>query len=169
MQSKGQQGKYALLMFQKMEAILRELTEYFNEERYTDLVLVALNEARGTMQNRIFNSSEGAKDIEGRPMENNDKSGGAYSLTWGKTRTSKGRQIKHKDFSFTGSLIHSIKVEREGDKYKITMSDSAKANLIEKQNKKEIFSLSDEEVELFNDTFKTLLLEDLQKILAKYK
>ena len=121
------------------------------------------------MQNRIFNSEVGAKDVDGNSMPKSAQSGKAYSASWGQVRKEKGRQIDHKDFSFTGSLIKSIKVEREGDKYRITMSDSVKARNIELQEGKDIFSLSQEEYDLFYEIFTELLIEDIKAIIAKHK
>lgn len=155
-------------MFPKMQAILKDITDYINNEGYSDIVLIALNEAKGTMQNRIFDSSDGSKDVTGKPMANNAKTGQAYSVSWGQVRKSYGRQTKVKDFSFTGSLVKSIQIVQEGGKYKITMSDSAKANLIEKNEGKDIFSLSDEEQEVFKDVFRELFMQDLKKIVAKH-
>ena len=52
------------------KSILKSLKEFANSEVPMDLLLVAVNETKAEMQNRIFNSEKGAKDVQGKGLGN---------------------------------------------------------------------------------------------------
>ena len=143
------------------KSILKSLKEFANSEVPMDLLLVAVNETKAEMQNRIFNSEKGAKDVQGKGLGN-------YSNAYANYRKKLGRQVKYKDLELTGALRRELETVRSDDNIKIVIrseSEVKKAKYIEEQEKQTIFALSEEEQKLVGEKANILFSREIEKII----
>jgi hypothetical protein len=141
--------------------ILQGLKDFAESEVPLDLLYISANEINAEFQNRVFNSEEGAKDTTGKGL-------GGYSNSYAKKRLKAGRQIKFKDLEFTGSLRRSIRTGRAENEVQILITSGLevkKAIDLEKQTKKNIFNLSDSEIESFNEKSIKLFNNEIEEII----
>jgi len=143
------------------EKIMLNLRSFAESEVPLDLLFICANEVKAEFENRVFNSEVGAKDKTGKGL-------GGYSNQYAKVRKEEKRQTEYKDLEFTGSLRRSIKTVRSEIEAQILIGsplEVTKAVNLEKQTKKDIFSLSSEEIQsceekaikLFNNEIKEII------------
>jgi hypothetical protein len=141
--------------------ILKRLKKYGESTTPVDNIVVAMNQTRGMVLNRIFNSERGTKDVNGAGL-------GKYSNAYAKYRQSKGRQTNVIDLEFTGSLRRDIKVVQSDNKVAIAIvsnTERLKSSYLEKNFRKDIFSVSVDERKEFNRVLSKLFAEDINFIL----
>jgi hypothetical protein len=145
----------------EFEKILKGLREFAESEVPLDLLFISANEVKADFQNRVFNSEDGSKDRTGKGL-------GGYSNKWAKVRREAGRQTKFKDLEFTGSLRRSIRTARTDDEIQILITSSLevkKAVDLERITRKDIFSLSDSEIESFTEKSVKLFNNEIKEII----
>jgi len=139
---------------------LLNIKEFAESEKPLDFLLIAVNEAKADFQNRIFNSEDGAKDAKGKGL-------GKYSNSYARYRQAKGRQAKAVDLEFTGSLRREIKVVKTEDKVLINIVSAfelRKAEYVEENYKTKIFTLNDDEHNIYKRKSNDLFLREIKKI-----
>lgn len=139
---------------------LQNIIEFAESEKPLDFLLIAVNEAKADFQNRIFNSEEGAKDTKGKGL-------GKYSNPYASYRQAHGRQAKVVDLEFTGSLRREFKVVKTEDKVFINIisdSELRKAEYLEENYKTKIFSLNEEEQNIYKRKSNDLFIREIKKI-----
>lgn len=148
----------------KIQQMLEELKDWAEGERPLDIVVQGVEQGRGVMSNRIFNSEKGAKGVDGKGF-------GRYSNEYAKIRSRKGLQTKVIDFSFTESLQKDVKTVRNGNKITIAIQSDVnrlKAGYLEKRYSSNIFDLNKKEKDQILAAIKLNMDKDFEEITAKY-
>jgi hypothetical protein len=151
----------------QIETILKRLEDYVSGTKIIDNVLLGVNRGEFEIKKRIFNDTDGAKDVKGVKA-------GIYSNPYKKVRAKKGQQVRVKDFTDETDLLKSIKTVRKDNIVKIVIFDdfnSNKAKHLTIQTKKKagtgaIFSTSRLEVDKIKKTISKLVINDINKILG---
>ncbi len=142
-------------------SILKQLKEFANSEVPLDLLLISVNETKAEMQNRIFNSEKGAKDVKQKSLT-------PYSKAYAKYRKDLGRQVKYKDLELTGALRRELETIKTDGSIKILIrseKEVKKATYLEQQEKKTIFALSEEEEQAVFEKASILFSREIKQIL----
>jgi hypothetical protein len=154
-----QQQEYFDMQIQR---ILEELRAWAESDRPSDHIVVAVNQARGAMLNRIFNSEAGTKDVNGAGL-------GKYSNAYAKVRERKGRQTAVKDLEFTGTLRRDIKTIKNGNHIAVVIQSVEErkiAGYLEKMHQnRDIFDFSKDEIKEADAVALALFREDINQIL----
>jgi hypothetical protein len=142
---------------------LERLKEYASSNEPLDHIFFAVNQARGEMMSRVFDSTKGYKDVDGKSSPK------PYSKTYANYRASLGRQTKVVDLSLTGNLMNSIRTVTKGTEVVITIQeDKKKLDDIQKRHsgklERTVLTLSEEEEKIANELSAKLILEDLKTI-----
>jgi hypothetical protein len=148
----------------KIEKLLNELKAWAVSERPLDILVQAVEQGRGEMSVRVFNSEVGTKDVNGAGL-------GKYSNSYAKQRSRSGRQSKVKDLEFTGALRRDIRTVRNGKNILIaapSIDERKKISYIEEQSAKNIFDLSKNERSDVYSLIDQNLYEDYKMILNEY-
>jgi hypothetical protein len=149
----------------KWEKIERELIEGLKKGK-SKYDFIFLNNAQGVLRRRVFN--------EGKAEDGSDI--GQYSAAYMAIRESKGQETSRVNLEDTGELRRSIQVgNSDGEivlgiaekQYEHGYNTPENARGQEKIFKKEIFSLSDEEIEQASKGADDLLNKELDVILQK--
>lgn len=146
---------------------LLNIKEFAESEKPLDFLLIAVNEAKAEFQNRIFNSEEGAKDVKGKKLFSRISKESKYSNPYVKYRRSKGRQTNYIDLEFTGSLRRDIKVLKTEDKVFIDIISGfelSKVAHLENLYNTNIFSLNNDEKEIYKRKSNDLFIREIKKI-----
>jgi HSP20 family molecular chaperone IbpA len=145
----------------ELKGVLERLRKYGESSTPTDNIVLAMNQTRAAVFNRIFNSEEGTKDVNGAGL-------GAYSNSYASYRRSRGRQANVIDLELTGSLRRDIKVVQTDDKVTLAIvsnSERLKSSYLETRFRRDIFSVSAEERDEFNRVLGKLFADDIKTIL----
>lgn len=148
----------------KVRKLLEELVDWAEGERPLDIVVQGVEQGRGLMMKRVFNSEQGAKDVTGKGL-------GKYSNAYATQRKERGLQAKVIDLTYTESLFRDVKTIRNGPQISIAVQSQEnrqKVGFIEKRYKKNIFDLSKSERENVLRTIKLNLDKDFEEIVASY-
>lgn len=140
---------------------LEKVKEYANSEKPLDNILLAVNDTRSKMQNRIFNSESGTKDSKDKKITK------AYSNPYKEVRKSKGLQVKNVDLEFTGETRRELKTIRDGRRTIIGIPSALVAQrtiYLEKMYDSIIFEPTKEELNHARDTAIKLIKEDLYEL-----
>jgi hypothetical protein len=150
----------------EINQILKRLRDYSESTAPIDNIVTAMNQTKGAVQNRIFNSEDGSKDSQGKGL-------GKYSNSYAGVRRESGRQANKVDLEFTGSLRRNLQVVQSDNKVTLAIvsnSERQKAQYIEnrygKKGNSEIFTISKEESEEFYGTLNLLFKQDINFILT---
>lgn len=144
-----------------LQNILLRLRAWTDSTAPIDNIVQGMNQGKSAMQNRIFNSEQGAKDISGRGL-------GTYSDPYKKYRQKRGRQTAHVDLELTGSLRRDIKVIQENAKVAIAVPSSlerAKIGYLEKQFSTTIFDITTDERQEIMDVIEYNFGQDIKQII----
>ena len=144
-----------------LQKILLRLRAWSDSTAPIDNIVQGINQGKSAMQNRIFNSEQGTKDISGRGLGN-------YSDPYKKYRQKRGRQTAHIDLELTGSLRRDIKVIQESSKVAIAVPSSnerAKIGYLEKQFATTIFEITAEEKKEVMDVIEYNFSQDIKEII----
>lgn len=144
-----------------IQKILINIKSWANSTAPIDNIVQGMNQGKSAMQNRIFNSEQGAKDITGKGL-------GSYSDPYKKYRQKRGRQIAHIDLEMTGSLRRDIKVIQENAKVAIAVPSSIERNkvgYIENRYKTAIFDISQNERDEIMNTIENNFTNDIKQII----
>jgi hypothetical protein len=145
--------------------LLTELKSWAESEQPINHVVQGMNQVKGSMEVRIFNSEAGARDVSGNGL-------GSYSNAYAKFRQSKGRQVKVVDLELTGSLRRDIKVVRSGTTVTCVVpstEERKKIGYLEAQYNKNIFDFSPAEQEELDEVIKINISQDISDILNGIK
>lgn len=144
-----------------LQKILLRLRAWTDSTAPIDNIVQGINQGKSAMQNRIFNSEQGTKDISGRGL-------GTYSDPYKKYRQKRGRQTAHVDLELTGSLRRDIKVIQENAKVAIAVPSSlerAKIGYLEKQFSTTIFDITSDEKQEIMDVIEYNFGQDIKQII----
>jgi hypothetical protein len=148
----------------RVRKLLEELVDWAEGERPLDIVVQGVEQGRGLMMKRVFNSEQGAKDVTGQGL-------GKYSNSYAQRRQGMGLQAKVIDLTYTESLFRDVKTVRNAEKITIAIQSQEnreKVGFIENRYKKNIFDLSKSEREVVLKTIKLNLDKDFEEIVASY-
>jgi len=140
---------------------LERVRDYAKSERPLDNILLAVNDTRSKMQNRIFNSEQGTKDSQDKPITK------AYSNPYKKVRKAKGLQTNKVDLEFTGGLRREVKTVRDGNRVYIAIpsqKETQKSVYLEQQYDTKIFEPTKEELKHATTVAMKLIKEDLYEL-----
>jgi DNA-binding cell septation regulator SpoVG len=144
-----------------LQKILLRLRAWTDSTAPIDNIVQGMNQGKSAMQNRIFNSEQGTKDVSGRGL-------GTYSDPYKKYRQKRGRQTAHVDLELTGSLRRDIKVIQENAKVAIAVPSSverAKIGYLEKQFSTTIFDITTDEKQEIMDVIEYNFGQDIKQII----
>jgi hypothetical protein len=135
------------------------LKEAYENGKFADALIGALNTGNGLMQQRVFTQTE---DVEGNtfgqyigkkrkvktePTKNrtqakrNKAIEGKFLTAYQRKRAAKGRQILRKDLEFTGALRRAIEIQAEGDKVAVIQFNNSDAAKIAKGQEAQITNI----------------------------
>lgn len=143
--------------------VINGLKDYIQSSEPLDTILIAVNESKAEITNRIFNSEKGTKDVKGTDLK-------AYSKEYAKYRQSLGRQIKNVDLELTGSLRRNLKTVRRDKNFTIqfdSQTEISKIKDIEKKYNKVIFDSTEEETNNLVKKVNEYLLKDLARVIEE--
>jgi hypothetical protein len=149
----------------RLRSLLNDLKDWAGSEMPVDIVVQSVEQTRFQLSKRVFNSSQGTKDVKGQAL-------GTYSNSYAKVRMAAGRQTKVVDLVFEGDLQNSIETVRNGQRIVLAVKsqkEREKIKNLELQYKKNIFDLSKDEKDDMVKRIKTNLEEDFKSILNDYK
>lgn len=144
-----------------LQQLLLRLKSWADSPAPIDNIVQGMNQGKSAMQNRIFNSEQGAKDVSGRGLGN-------YSDPYKKYRQKRGRQTAHIDLELTGSLRRDIKVVQENAKVAIAVPSSTertKIGYLEKQFATTIFDITPDERQEIVDVIEYNFSQDIKQII----
>lgn len=144
-----------------LQKILLRLRAWTDSTAPINNIVQGMNQGKSAMQNRIFNSEQGTKDVSGRGL-------GTYSDPYKKYRQKRGRQTAHVDLELTGSLRRDIKVIQENAKVAIAVPSSlerAKIGYLEKQFSTTIFDITSDEKQEIMDVIEYNFGQDIKQII----
>lgn len=153
---------YCYVVTTRVKQILQRLVDYGESTAPVDNIVFAMNQTRGAVSNRIFNSEAGTKDVSGAGL-------GKYSNSYAEYRKSKGRQANVVDLEFTGSLRRNLQVVQLQNKVTLAVvsnTERLKVGYLEKQYRKDIFSVSSNERNEFFQSLNELYKQDIKNILT---
>ena len=154
----------------------RKVNEFLDDVigQQFDVTTAAAKDGEGVLKSRVFNSKDGAKDVDGNTL------GGYASDSQRRKRRSRGRQVRKKDFNVTGSLQLSIKTveNRSLDEATVEWVDEEAriiAGGLEEQGavgagrsgERTIFSLSQTEVQGVQDRTESIILNVINDAAAR--
>lgn len=157
----------------KINQYLNDLIEWAESSEPVNHLQFAMNQMKSEIEQRIFNSEKGAKDISGT-------NAGGYSERYKKVRASKGRQTVKKDFNLTDRLANSLylEVEEKTDKSNLVIRIRGTRNqliagyLTEQTGKLKgtgkIFGASKNELIGRDKVISKLVKDDIEQIGEKY-
>jgi hypothetical protein len=148
----------------KVEKLLNELIYWAESERPLDIVVQGVEQGRGLMMNRVFNSEKGTKDVKGKGL-------GSYSNSYAQTRQKKGLQSKVIDFTFTESLFRDVKLVRNGQQISVAVlnvNERKKVGYLEKRYNANIFDFSKGERDNVLKVIKFNMDKDFESITNEY-
>lgn len=140
---------------------LEKVRDYAKSEKPLDNILLAVNDTRSKMQNRIFNSEAGTKDSKDKKISK------PYSNPYKEVRKGKGLQVKNVDLEFTGETRRELKTIRDGSRTIIGIPSALVAQrtiYLEKMYDTVIFDATKEELTHAKTKAMELIKQDLYEL-----